>query len=127
MYQHPQYSENRQRFRPGFDYYSLGLVLLEISLLQTLNDLMPKLGAGTSPSEETSEKLLAKRVPLLNHALWNGYSKATRVCMTWIGNDHDHPDRDNSTATEDLTQKVKAASLLAFKEMVVEPLRKCSV
>jgi serine/threonine protein kinase len=117
-YQHAQYAENKSRFRVGFDYYSLGLVLLEIGLWQTLKELVTKMGASaTLPSEETREKLLTKRVPLLNHAMGSGYSRATHACMTWIGSGHDNPDADEE----------KAASLLAFERLVVEPIGKCSV
>jgi hypothetical protein len=82
-YQHTRYAENRSRFRVGFDYYSLSLVLLEIGLWQTLEELVAKMGASTTlPSEETREKLPTKRVPVLNHATGNGYSRATHACMT---------------------------------------------
>lgn len=93
-------------------------MLLEIGLWQTLEELVAKMGASTTlPSEETREKLLTKRVPVLNHATGNGYSRATHACMTWIGSGHDNPDADEE----------KAASLLAFERLVVEPIGKCSV
>ena len=38
-YQHPHYQQNRSRYRPGFDYYSLGIVLLEIGLWASLANI----------------------------------------------------------------------------------------
>ena len=43
-YQHPEYAKDRQRFCPGFDYYSLGLLLLEIGLWQTLDEIITRIG-----------------------------------------------------------------------------------
>ena len=41
-YQHPQYTngQSRQRFKEGYDYYSVGSVLLEIGLWKSLSDLI---------------------------------------------------------------------------------------
>ena len=41
-YQHPQYAIYglKKRFQPGYDYYSVGLVLLEMGLWASLGDLI---------------------------------------------------------------------------------------
>ena len=116
-YQHPGYVKDRQRFCPGFDYYSLGLLLLGIGLWQTVDEMVTKIGP-TSP-EELPNRLLLKREPLLNHAMGTGYCRAVRSCITWTA---DH----RTDAEGNLTEEEKVMSLLDFEQSVVEPLARCS-
>lgn len=116
-YQHPGYVEDRLRFCLGFDYYSLGLLLLGIGLWQTVDEMVTKI--GPTSQEEIPDRLLLKRVPLLNHAMGTGYCQAVRSCITWTA---DH----RTDAQENLTEEEKVMSLLNFERSVVEPLARCS-
>ena len=42
-YQHPEYRARRSRFRTEYDYYSLGLILLEIGLWKPLDEIFERL------------------------------------------------------------------------------------
>lgn len=116
-YQHPGYVKDRQRFCPGFDYYSLGILLLGIGLWQTVDEMVTKI--GPTSQEAMIDRLLLKRVPLLNHAMGTGYCKAVRSCITWTA---DH----RTDAQGNLTEEEKVTSLLNFEQTVVEPLARCS-
>lgn len=77
IYQHPEYTENdrqRQEFCKVFDYYSLGVVLLEIGLWTTMD---------SDPFSEELESLdvFARRGCLLR------YAKDLGVCMGGIYRD----------------------------------------
>lgn len=117
-YQHPLYQKDRSRFQSEFDYYSLGLVLLEIGLWQTLEEMSTKLVGGPISNEETIEKLLVKRVPLLNHAMGNDYSEAVQSCLRWVQSHKDNTD-DRQEYDNDHEDK-KVISLREFEQKVVE-------
>ena len=55
-YQHPRYLSEKIRFCMGFDYYSLGVVLLAIGLWQTVEEMTAKL--RRIPGEDPVEHLL---------------------------------------------------------------------
>ncbi len=55
-YQHPDYMQPHSRFRKGYDYYSLGLVLLEIGTWTSLTNIHAKLQTH-SPSQLREEYL----------------------------------------------------------------------
>ena len=68
-----------KRFRLEFDYHSLGLVLLEIGLWDTIAR-MNKSFKAASP-QELREKLIAKRIPLLGHCVGRTYRDAVLACL----------------------------------------------
>jgi serine/threonine protein kinase len=78
-YHFPEYLQNRRRYRREFDYYSLGLVLLEIGLWKTLKLITETW--DNMDSEETSKKLLESRVPLLSQSMGTLYLEAVRFCV----------------------------------------------
>lgn len=80
-YHHPEY-ERGARFVIEFDYYSLGLVLLEIGLWRPLHKIIE--GWKFKNLEELREQLLEKRVPLLMHAMGRGYCEAVEICLGHI-------------------------------------------
>jgi serine/threonine protein kinase len=116
-YRHPWYGKEAVRFRPDFDYYSLGIVLLEIGLWKTLDDMTK--GFDTSSLDNLQERLLKQRVPLLGHSMGDGYCKAVKTCLK--GGDFGLPMGAECTAEATISLH------LSFEENVVEPLSKCSV
>jgi serine/threonine protein kinase len=107
-YCHPEYNpDNAQRARPFrmvYDYYSLGLVLLEIGLWVTMNSLSSK------STRELKKTLLKSRVPMLKHVMGTAYRDAVEACL------RDHIETDSPEAFED--------TIMEFQKLVVEPLQK---
>ena len=78
VYQHPGYLKNRSRYRPDFDYYSLGIVFLEIGFWRSLNTIIK---GGGEPAEEFRANLLQKKVPHLKQLMGARYSQVVDVCL----------------------------------------------
>lgn len=78
QYQHPLYAGG-QRFITDFDYYSLGIVLLEIGLWKPLHSMTH--GWKYASPEDFRRDLLTKRVSLLAHAIGSGYREAVETCL----------------------------------------------
>ena len=88
-YQHPSYRGNTQayaddtrnaivRFRQEFDYYSVGMVLMEIALWKSLNSMTEKMEG--SP-EQMLEELRKKYVPLIKIYMGDVYDVAVQYCL----------------------------------------------
>ncbi|KAL8923159.1 MAG: hypothetical protein Q9172_003256 [Xanthocarpia lactea] len=106
-YQHPQYAEHKHRYRPEFDYYSLGLVLLEIGLWLPLADMTGR--HKLSSLEEQRSYLLDKCVPLLGHQMGREYATAVKVCLDYFG-------------STDCVDGDSQSKILKFNDNVVEKL-----
>ena len=120
--QHPEYLRDRSRYRPDFDYYSLGIVLLEIGLWTSLKkmtgsgrdaEIFPRLN-----TEQFRDRLLRKKVPLLRQAMGTRYYNVVDSCLK--------ADFGASQRFKDSTE-CDAASNLEFEKLVVEMLANCSV
>jgi serine/threonine protein kinase len=77
-YEHPDYSRINQRFSLKYDYYSLGLVLLEIGLWKTLKNM--GVPAGLSP-DKAREHLLGVMVPRLGQSMGATYRDVVYTCL----------------------------------------------
>lgn len=85
IYVHPNYrlqpeSDTKAttvRFRRVYDYYSLGLMLLEIALWRPLKRVLPKTGGSDAESNE----LLTVLVPSLIPRVGSAFAKAVRKCI----------------------------------------------
>lgn len=79
-YHHPKYADIDniyQSYKPEYDYYSLGLILLEIGLWKPLHDLMhPRKGRV-----DAWKHLLSRRVHLSVESMGATYAKAVEVCL----------------------------------------------
>jgi serine/threonine protein kinase len=106
LYQHPEYRakkprEQNLRFRRSFDYYSLGVVLLEIGMWHTIGKLIA--GVGCSPGDTYNHFM--ERARQLGPLMGTLYRDATLYCLQ----------ESSEQDTED------------FYRMVVEPLSRCNV
>ena len=121
-YQHPEYLRNRSRYRPDFDYYSLGIVLLEIGLWTSLKKMTGSGRDGESfhrlNAEQFRDRLLKKKVPLLRQAMGTRYYSVVEKCLK--------ADFGASQGSED-NRECGVALHLDFEKLVVERLAKCSV
>jgi serine/threonine protein kinase len=76
-YQHPEYLRNRSGYVSEYDYYSLGLVLLEIGYWRPLSLLKVNKYSG----DERCEKILEQTAPLLVQYMGIEYAEAVRACL----------------------------------------------
>ncbi|KAI0193439.1 kinase-like protein [Astrocystis sublimbata] len=78
QYQHPAYLRENCGYRLEYDYYSLGIILLEIGFWLPL----AKITEGWVGSyEERRQRLVERRVPRLRQHMGRGYSAAVRFCL----------------------------------------------
>lgn len=75
-YHHPQYRKDRRHYRLEYDYYSLGLVLLEIGLWKSMQDMIEKGLDG----KKLHEQLLAN-LPQLIPRMGTVYYEAVEICL----------------------------------------------
>ena len=114
IYQHPQYADGKQSYLPNFDYYSLGLIMLEIGLWTPLTDMLK--GLERASFEQRRRHLLQTRVQALGHYMGKEYSAAVSVCLQGFGDSTDHQ--------EDCLVERSASKRLKFSDEVVERLRR---
>ncbi|RSL46877.1 hypothetical protein CEP54_013664 [Fusarium duplospermum] len=106
MYHHPIYLKNTHGYRREFDYYSLGIVLLEIGHWEPFDKMSKK---WTGSYEERRQRLLKGRVPGLRKTMGRAYSEAVRFCI-------------ESATDEALSRMSPKDVLLQFVQRVVTPL-----
>jgi len=108
QYQHPTYLEEGCGYRPEFDYYSLGIILMEIGFWKPFSEITKR---WTGSYEDRRQQLLTDRVPRLRQYMGREYCEAVRCC---IGCDFGGSDSQKEMSSEDL--------LLQFGERVAAPL-----
>lgn len=113
-YQHPAYLRESQRYRAEFDYYSLGIILLEIGLWLPLDNMTRKYEGS---HEDIREMLLRKRIPLLKQSMGRRYCEAARVCL-----ESDFGESDFRGGHTDKTKSLH----LSFERLVVSQLSEIS-
>ena len=116
-YCHPEYLKQikRVRYHPRFDWYSLGLVLLEIGIWRTLGSMTSK--KRTLPPEELLEHILQKYVPQLDFYMGKGYRRVVERCL--------QGQIEMELGMEESDSIEPGGSL--FAEMVDEQLASCSL
>ena len=113
-YCHPKYLKDRRGYKREYDYYSVGLVLLEIGLWRTLPSLSATFKASDQSPEKLREFLLEKYVARLHSLMGRTYQSAVRACLTF-----DVEPRRNQDGSE-------ARDVLGeFEATVTAPLRRC--
>jgi len=80
-YQHPEYLAHQERYREEFDYYSVGMLLLEIGLWKTLSKITESNRFQGIADEQFRREVIATRVPQLGIAMGTSYMEATRKCL----------------------------------------------
>jgi len=83
-YQHYKYAnQSGQSFQSGYDYYSLGLVLLELGLWTSLDNLPILDQKLADMSLDTIQDVMyEKAVPLLGPMVGEDYQEAVRICLS---------------------------------------------
>lgn len=115
-YQHPDYlkSRGKVRYQSRFDYYSLGLILLEIGRFESLEHMSTRQGS----LEQLRQYLIREKVPRLGQNMGNIYQTAVTHCLS-----------DEFTMLyEGETPTTNDRELhLKFSELVVNQLARCTV
>ena len=113
--QHPEYlkHEGRLRYRPEFDYYSLGMVLLEIGHWKPLNKIIAKIPGNP---EDLLNHLRRKQVPELGFTMGITYRNVVDACLSGDFGKPRHVDESSNSSTN---------VILRFATTVVEQLEKC--
>ena len=114
-YQHPDYMSTR-RYRMEYDYYSFGLILLEVGFWRPLSHWTEKY--KTLGAAEFRNMLLTQYVPRLGAKMGAIYQKVTRYCLT-IHRKDTMKGATSSEAERDWEDKGKLTLIL---ENVIEPL-----
>jgi serine/threonine protein kinase len=111
-YQHPAYLKGGSGYRPEFDYYSLGIILMEIGFWLPFSQITR---SWTGSYEDRRRKLLGDRVPQLRQRMGREYYEAVRCCIQcdFGGSEFGNP------GGKDV--------LLQFRERVVARLHGCFV
>lgn len=87
-YQHPEYLRGPNRFCQEYEYYSVGLVLLELGLWLSLEAITEEiLGTPT----EMLRALLRTRVPKLKSYMGSAYEDAVATCLNGDFGDSANP------------------------------------
>ncbi|MCJ1393796.1 hypothetical protein MMC18_006672 [Xylographa bjoerkii] len=114
-YSHPRYLREQRGYRREYDYYSIGLVLLEIGLWRTLKSLAASFTAADQSPEMFRHFLLSKYVTRLPAMVGSTYEGAVRACLTFdLGSSS--RSRDGNAVDDCLTE---------FEARVVAPLGRC--
>ncbi|KAG8534313.1 uncharacterized protein KY384_001157 [Bacidia gigantensis] len=110
-YCHPEYSTQmtRVRYQPRFDWYSLGLVMLEIGLWRTLGSMTKKKETEGMSPHELLQHVQRKYVPLLDFYMGRGYREVVERCLVGdIGPEtSDREGHDTDTEKFELVQTVE--------------------
>ena len=121
-YQHPEYLRSRRRFRPEYDYYSLGLVLLEIGIWMPLKDMILKLKIFDSSRHNPQEiqqaihqAVIEEWVSVLGQYMGTTYRDAVRSCL------------EGQIRYDIDSGGVLLFAGSSFSRLVIQPLESCCV
>ncbi|KAI1324287.1 kinase-like domain-containing protein [Xylariaceae sp. FL0255] len=113
-YCHPAYLQDRTRYQPEFDYYSLGLILLEIAFWRPLKSITSKFTEPDQSPEDLRRWLLDNPVSALKSRAGERYENAVIACLSF------------PNSPQDLTHRqLHSRSLRAFESYVVDALEDC--
>jgi len=105
-YRHPEYSSS-QSFREIYDYYSIGIVLLELGSWTTLDVyLKHNSGLGSEPTA-FSQRLIEHYAPRLSYIMGARYRDVTLACLRGdFGSDSGGGGGEEQTVLEQFHDKV---------------------
>jgi hypothetical protein len=115
-YQHPLYQSGKFRYCPAFDYFSLGLLLVEIGLWKPLDSTAAMIKTPTDNYRSYIARIRKEVMPVLGSRMGQIYRDATLACLTF-----------NVENTATANADTDARSVSCFKEVVIDSLKRCSV
>lgn len=115
-YHHPRYvsleTRHFTRFRPQFDWYSLGILLIEIGLWEAIDKLMHE--HAQKDNFTFSEHLIQYKLSALSFHMGDKYVDIVKECLTGL---NEKPEKTDEREQLDL------ATNLMLKDKVVIPLK----
>lgn len=78
-YQHPEYIRNREKFSQEYEYFSVGLVLLELGFWSPLEQITSNIRGS---QDVVARSLLEEYVPILKTYMGTAYAEAVAVCLS---------------------------------------------
>ena len=87
-YQHPEYLDGSKRFCQEYEYYSVGLVLLELGLWSPLEVITQRIRGNPRVMRRV---LLKEKVPLLKTFMGSAYEDAVMTCLNGDFGDSSNP------------------------------------
>ena len=119
-YQHPDYLQDGDaHYRPEYDYYSLGMLLLEIGIWDSLSNIVASKSFKGLSNHDFRQRLVERRMLQLEQAMGAMYTGATRACLE---SSFLPPHSRNLDVSES-----NAALYDAFKRLVVDRIGMCKV
>ena len=117
-YQHSDYIEDPNSYLPEYDYYSLGLVLLEIGCWKPLGDMKKEAGMHGKLPEFERESWMEALVPQLAYSMGKTYHDVVVTCLKCnFKAKRPYPQQKTSVAEDNFIAQS------AFEKKVVQPLR----
>lgn len=123
LYQHPVYLKNDSRFCVAYNYYSLGLVLLELGLWKPLSAMLARpeseeqAFAQVEGSADLNRYLVDRKVPLLGQRMGKRYRDAVSFCLSV------ELDAEQKPSGEYRQADVQTE----FERRVIQPLSRCEL
>ena len=114
-YRHPAY-QLTQRFRVGYDYYSLGIVLLEIGLWMPVTAISRRRENSTLRPEQWRDLFVSRYVPRLGYRMGMAYRDVVHALLS----DRLDPELKQATSAAEAESRVFST----FLEEVVGPLER---
>lgn len=102
-FQHPKYRHAKRGYRQEYDYYSLGVVFLEIGCWKPLSRLTEDWNLSV---DDFSERLLSSRVPLLGQYMGCRYRDAAKTCIVGDWKIGEIEDGETKVSLQDRFQKL---------------------
>ena len=129
-YQHPDYVKDGTRFKPEYDYYSLGIILLEIAFWRPLHEMKAFFGPKEKKPKlaEVRKTLLENELPKTAFVMGANFHDAVRRCLTGdfkfleiINGGEDTGENDQGE--DDVDTQI----MIHFDRLIVQTLEQCTV
>ncbi|KAL9112504.1 MAG: hypothetical protein Q9227_003346 [Pyrenula ochraceoflavens] len=127
-YQHPEYAKGQKSLKLEYDYYSLGIVLLEIAFWRPLHKMSAFSASKTPDLAKVRKSLLENELTQTPAFMGNIFHDVVRRCLN---GDFQIPEvisagEDGREVEEGYTDS-GIQTLIQFEKLVVESLQKCLV
>ncbi|KAF8424186.1 kinase-like domain-containing protein [Tirmania nivea] len=109
-YQDPRYTQETG-FCKAFEYYSVGIILLEVGLWRTFSSIVKRKEYRGYNQNAIRKAILQKYIPSLKSSMGTTYYKAVRACISGELGNRTTPD----TEVENAFQKLVVERLLSCK------------
>lgn len=125
-YQHPNFSQ-WGRSCLELDFYSFGLVLLEVGLWKGLKEMTAGRSWEGITQEHFRRRLISRRVPQLGPTMGARYRDAVKACLEWEPPAYEGFESPNDEHGQKARDKERSILVpLEFQRLVLEPLASCS-